>query len=97
MARHSQDRRSFFDMNGIQIAAAILTGLHPDGGPSGHVYMALQTVGVGLDRYQAVLRVLQNEGHVTNEAHYLRLTETGKALAIQVEQALTREHKGRQR
>jgi hypothetical protein len=44
-------------MNGIQIAAAILTGLHPDGSPSGHVYMALQTVGVGLDRYQAVLRV----------------------------------------
>lgn len=63
-------------LNIKQIAMLIVETLVdcPDGGPSGSVYMALNSVGVSLDEYQQILGVLKSNGLITESGHWLKAT-----------------------
>lgn len=70
-------------MTAMQIAGLIVETLAevPEGGPSGHIYMALQHAGVDLDTYQTILGALKRAKLVEEKAHWLKYI--GPAIAKQ--------------
>jgi len=86
------------------MVAAILSTLYatetmpgPDwcetiGVPSGPIYAALmERMGIDFDTYCRLIAFLEEKGLITQKAHLLQLTQTGKQLAERVE-ALARKH-----
>lgn len=68
--------------------ASILTTLNEegiDGSPESVLYLACNA---DIHLWEVVRDVLVKSGYITTHAHYVRLTDAGRAKAVEIEQAL---------
>jgi predicted methyltransferase len=62
-----------------RILRAVLLAIGPEGAPEGTLYAAMMAQGCTLEQFESIIRSLEKAGLIESRAHFVTITEAGRA------------------